>query len=214
MGSDLLNQFVQHVVVILSAALGGSALGALVGWFCAFLTRAVTGGRCRTLRLVGAVVPWRSVVACAPLAMPFVPLHLRSGWAGLPAIGGGPSFLPLAAWGLFAGWGLTWGALLDGDCPRPPRTVLASRLRTLLLLLVVFGGFHVSLIGGGGLGESYLRGLRTSKLSELSRSVGLLLLLAGTVDLLGGVIAALLWWVPRSTPIARGAEDDATADGG
>ncbi|MFW6066090.1 MAG: hypothetical protein ACOC9S_04655 [Planctomycetota bacterium] len=83
--------------------------------------------------------------------------------------------------------------MMERDCPRPWRVSLASRLRTVMIVCVVGGGMLGGLIGAGGLGAIYMRGLQMVLTDHLLRSAGLFFLIAAALDLIGGLVAAMLW---------------------
>lgn len=190
--ADFARRFFQHSFWILPAAILGVAFGFLLGWLCATLTRVATNGRCRRVRLAGLVLPWRSAAACSPLlAVNLLLLIRRSLFLNIPPTGLLAGLLAVALLGLAGAWGGAWGALMERDCPRPPLVALVSRLRSVLVVCVVGGGLLAGMVGGGGLGSPYIRGLQMLRTDLLLRSVGLLFLLAAAVDIAGGLVAGL-----------------------
>ncbi len=202
-GVEFTRRFAEHLGLFLPAALLGVGIGMLLGWLCATLTRVATHGRRRGARLAGLVLPWRAAAACAPLLVVNTLVFIRrSMFLNIPVTGHWAGLLVVALTGLAGAWGGTWGALMDRDLGRPPLVALVSRLRTVMIVCLVAGGLYAGLIGAGGLGAPYIRGLQMVRTGLMLRSVSLFFVIAATVDVVGGVVASLFWRADSSPPPA------------
>ena len=177
-----------YLLTALPAVLIGCVVGLVPGWLLGLALK-----RHPAVPVVLTFVPWRTVFISTLLALPVL---------SLMAYGLGEESATTLVFqsGFAAGMWLTGAGLARASAPRSLPLGMMRAARTAVMVALVMGMIS-AVIGGGGLGQAWVRGTQILdpelSLQAVGQSIGLLLL----VDWALAVPQAVLtWFAARRTP--------------